>query len=825
MSKRTVVWTALCFLLTSVLIAIDVQHVNASGALYIKADGSIEPSTAPIQREGETYTLTSNITSDVSGIVVERDNIVLNGGNHPIVGGTSGFGVDVSNKNNVTVRNMLIQGFEIGIFLKDSYQCILTNNTVTGSHAFGIALSSSSRERALKSMVSENIVTANINVGIVVTGSDNRLVENRVTGNGWTGIDVGGSWVGCSASTIEMNTIDGNGGDGIRVYKSSGTIITDNFLSTNYAGVLVHGSSTNNVLKRNSISQSATSNFYVVGESLSDFVNDVDPTNTVNGRAIYYLISKRDITVPLDAGYTALVNCTHITVQNLSLTGNGQGLLLAFTTNSTIASNDITRNENAGIHLIFSSRNAFLGNHIADSSCGIYLESSSFNSIIGNSLGNLTDSILLDRSSNNSISGNTVTRSLETAPGDGIVFRDSSGNNVSENKMENNRHGISLSRSSDNSIFENEFANNYWGSILLGGNSNNNNIQRNRITHSDPGILLQSSSSNNLFGNNLSSNGLGISLKGSSRNNLEQNYIANHSSCGIRAESSLDNTILGNTIINGHYGISLDSNSCNNLLCRNIVKSNDHGINMQRSLSNVITENNIVGNEYGMYAVRSSQNRIYHNNFMHNVQQIYTFMSANAMADDYPSGGNYWSDYTGIDLEMGPYQNETGCDGIGDTMYVIDANNTDHYPLMGAFNRFDAGCWSGVACYVDVVSDSTVSDFSFNALQKTMTFKVTGSPSTVGFCRVTIPNALLRGPYTISINNSSPETVREMSNGTHTFLYFTYENNSQEVSIIGTTAVPTVFGFPLLWLSLIAISLIGCVIAAIVLLRTRKHRH
>jgi hypothetical protein len=30
----------------------------------------------------------------------------------------------------------------------------------------------------------------------------------------------------------------------------------------------------------------------------------------------------------------------------------------------------------------------------------------------------------------------------------------------------------------------------------------------------------------------------------------------------------------------------------------------------------------------------------------------------------------------------GPYQNETGTDGIGDTPYVIDINNTDNYPLM-----------------------------------------------------------------------------------------------------------------------------------------------
>jgi hypothetical protein len=54
----------------------------------------------------------------------------------------------------------------------------------------------------------------------------------------------------------------------------------------------------------------------------------------------------------------------------------------------------------------------------------------------------------------------------------------------------------------------------------------------------------------------------------------------------------------------------------------------------------------------------------------------------NVWDDGYPSGGNYWSDYTSTDLYSGPYQNETGRDGIGDIPYVIDTDNQDNYPLM-----------------------------------------------------------------------------------------------------------------------------------------------
>jgi len=47
------------------------------------------------------------------------------------------------------------------------------------------------------------------------------------------------------------------------------------------------------------------------------------------------------------------------------------------------------------------------------------------------------------------------------------------------------------------------------------------------------------------------------------------------------------------------------------------------------------------------------------------------FRNTHARYDGYPSGGNYWSDYIGIDANH---------DGIGDTPYTIDANNIDRYP-------------------------------------------------------------------------------------------------------------------------------------------------
>ena len=57
----------LVLLLTSTLaVALKIQPVSASGTIYIRGDGSIDPSEAPISTlDNVTYKLTGNITSDV----------------------------------------------------------------------------------------------------------------------------------------------------------------------------------------------------------------------------------------------------------------------------------------------------------------------------------------------------------------------------------------------------------------------------------------------------------------------------------------------------------------------------------------------------------------------------------------------------------------------------------------------------------------------------------------------------------------------------------------------------------------------------------------
>jgi len=245
--------------------------------------------------------------------------------------------------------------------------------------------------------------------------------------------------------------------------------------------------------------------------------------------------------------------------------------------------------------------------------------------------------------------------------------------------------GIFLASSSNNIIGNNITANNYCG-IWLYSPSSGNSISGNNITNNGVGILLDSSSNNIVSGNNIANNGHGIYLSRSSNNCIAQNNLTANDWFGMRIEaSSSNNSITENTITDGSIGdaraaISLLSSSyCN--VARNSLERNNKGLMFEYADDNTVVENEIVGNLEGFSIASCSNNFIIHNSFIDNTKYV-ILNSTNLWNASYPSGGNYWSDYTGIDLYCGSYQNETGSDKMGDTPYVIDVNNTDRYPLI-----------------------------------------------------------------------------------------------------------------------------------------------
>jgi parallel beta-helix repeat protein len=343
-----------------------------------------------------------------------------------------------------------------------------------------------------------------------------------------------------------------------------------------------------------------------------------------------------------------------------------------------------------------------------------------------------------------------------TANVEGIYLQDSSSNVVSgNNATENSQYGIYIVYCSDNTV-------------------SGNNITAN----TDYGIQLTSSNSSVIDCNNVTANGYGIFISSSSNNIFSGDNVTANSLVGFYIWQSTEDTV-----------------SLNN------VTANGEGFYLGYSSNSTVSGNNVMANiDVGIDLLSSSNNVIFHNNFINNTSQALISNSTNTWDNGYPSGGNYWSNYNGTDFFSGPYQNVTGSDGIGDVPYVIDANNTDHYPLMGEFSDFTVA--AGVD--VQVVSNSTVSDFQFNGTA--ILFSVSGASGTTGFCSVRVPTSLLNGTLTVFVNGTQVQYDLLLgSNSSISYLYFTYGHSTEQVTILPEFPESLIIAMLLAMLSAVAV--------------------
>jgi parallel beta-helix repeat protein len=209
-----------------------------------------------------------------------------------------------------------------------------------------------------------------------------------------------------------------------------------------------------------------------------------------------------------------------------------------------------------------------------------------------------------------------------------------------------------------------------------------------KIEMHSSGIRLSDSSYINISKSTIANNSIaGISVAGSSNNCILANNITENGYAGIVLTMSWNGTVFKNHIAGNRVGIYIGW-SGPNLICGNFITRNNDGMTLESTWPFMVTGNNITENSgFGVTLSLGSSGYVYNNNFIHNLYDVSISGSKAhptiAFWDSgYPSGGNYWSDYTGMDLFSGPFQNETGSDGIGDTPYIIDENNRDNCPLM-----------------------------------------------------------------------------------------------------------------------------------------------
>jgi parallel beta-helix repeat protein len=597
--SKKIALTLILVLMLHVTISIPSINVVEANFMFpplqvidIESDGSITPAKVPIRQAGNVYSFSGNITNYV--INVQRDNIIIDGAGYTLQKTRAAYGnqngIALTDRTNVTIRNLEIRGFINGVFISEATNCNVSGNSFL-NNGYGVVLA-------------------------------DHAISNYISGN--------------------------------------------NFLS---GGVSI-SYSTDNVLRDNSMEGNGP-HFSIACEnveSASDFVNDVDASNTIDGKEICYWINQHNRTVPSTAGYVALINCSGIIVENLNLTNNGEGVLLLFTSNSQIANNSIVGN-NRGLVLYRSEDNSFLSNNIVNSTYGI-LSYSPKNSFKNNCLENNTyDVNFEDRFIDEFDYSNIV-------DGTPICYW----NWKSDRVVPANVGYVVLMSCSNITIQNLNISHRRQGMLLVG--LTNSVITNNIVANNSEGIILRGSSNNQIKANLVENNSEAVYFEASHSNNLSANRITYNSNSAVHFDDSSNNTISDNYIAHSGKGFILNRGSNNSVTGNSIIYSKETAFHIGESTHNTITGNNIAWSRSWAITITGSvgYNKIHHNDFVNNMGMTFQTYPGSKTRNSWDDGneGNFWSDYQ----RRYPMAEEVEGSNVMDIPLAMNEINVDRYPLI-----------------------------------------------------------------------------------------------------------------------------------------------
>jgi parallel beta-helix repeat protein len=475
-------------------------------------------------------------------------------------------------------------------------------------------------------------------------------------------------------------------------------------------------------------------NVYTFTNNVYDIIV-IQKSNIVINGAGYVLESPSEYSRIQNGNGLDLSECSNITVENLEISNFYRGIILESSSGNTFSNNRFTSNSIAldvregstntiidntfsanGYAISFSGgiNNVLSGNIMNDNSASFKIfgsKLSDFQQSIDTS--NLVDGkpvYFLKNQANIEINPVThpqvgflalincndiLVEGIEVAKNEPSLALVNCNNVTIRNVALPNDQPTILVSYTDNSIITNNNLLDTRGAHCIRLlNSSHNIVSNNQIISSfslysaySHGIGISDGFNNTVFQNLVVGTGSAICLLNSNENIIQNNSITN-TTTGIKLEGSSGNIVTGNTVFHTikeylRYsefgtGISIDTDAINNQFYENNITTNKVGVSLSSS-PNTFARNTIADNELGL-SIEAANNKIYNNNFLNNTKQAEIASSSVALWDN-GTAGNYWSDY----LTRYPNASEINDSGIGDTPYVIDANNTDNYPLMAPY--------------------------------------------------------------------------------------------------------------------------------------------
>ncbi len=501
--------------------------------IYIRSDGTVDPYTAPIQRDGDLYALTGNVICTLNetraiAIKIEKDDVVLDGGEFAIHGIEAPYseGIDMDSRHNITIRNVIIEGFYYGMWLTLS-----SGNSIL-----------------------ENAITGNRDKGIFLTGSsdNNVIVGNHITANG------GGLMMFSSNNLVSMNDITGNTECGLNLWSSSNNLISENNITTTGTGtgiVLRWGPINNNTVSKN-----------IIADCWDGIIlHEADNNN----------ISENNVTNCVSSGIN-LFNSNGNSLQNNTVENTGEyGIVVGSSLSNTVHANCVTDIGGIGIHLGLASDTTVSQNTIANNLVGMGLYKSQNTTLLENIMRDNNEgmwlfewiesagSIQKTSSQQAKLYGtgdiNLYSSGLSNARvvgnkfyNDGLIVSGTTGNEVANNTV-NGKPLIYLEKESDVIVRD-------AGQVIL-LDCNNITVENLDLSHTVIGVQLWNTNNSRISGNMIADCGQGLCLNWSSNNVLFGNTIDNSRNTGICLYSSPGNKFWHNNFADS----SVQSNSLTNI--------------------------------------------------------------------------------------------------------------------------------------------------------------------------------------------------------------------------------------------------------------------
>ncbi len=277
-----------------------------------------------------------------------------------------------------------------------------------------------------------------------------RVIKDNVTINNFTICNSGPT---INDAGIELNSDDCliqniflfNVSYGIWIKNGKNNVIKNNSINALWDGIWLFKSGYN-IMKNNYLFDCG---FVLDGSELSDFLQDIDTSNTANNKTVYYIKNKQYVKIQQDAGQVIIVNCSNCEISNLKISNVTDCIEVIYSDNNTIINNSLYNSTDHGIRMFESNNNIIKNNIIYNNPVGISFSGVTY---LGDEYFNFREANIVGNCTNNLIFNNKIMNNFHR----GICLITSNDNLICKNVFIENR----MSAYFENC--KNIWSNNYW---------------------------------------------------------------------------------------------------------------------------------------------------------------------------------------------------------------------------------------------------------------------------------------------------------------------------------------------------------------------------